>query len=97
MRHRRPGPYQAQAAIAALHARAAQAQDTDWAQIDLLYAALEQMQPSPVVTLNPGGRGLEGARCRGGAGDDRAACAEAFRLLLFLRPQGRPADAARPQ
>jgi RNA polymerase sigma-70 factor (ECF subfamily) len=52
MRHRRPGPYQAQAAIAALHARAARAQDTDWAQIDLLYAALEQMQPSPVVTLN---------------------------------------------
>jgi RNA polymerase sigma-70 factor (ECF subfamily) len=52
MRHRRPGPYQAQAAIAALHARAARAPDTDWAQIDLLYAALEQMQPSPVVTLN---------------------------------------------
>ena len=52
MRHRRPGPYQAQAAIAALHARAARPQDTDWAQIDLLYAALERMQPSPVVTLN---------------------------------------------
>jgi RNA polymerase sigma-70 factor (ECF subfamily) len=52
MRHRRPGPYQVQAAIAALHARAARAQDTDWAQIDLLYATLEQLQPSPVVTLN---------------------------------------------
>jgi RNA polymerase sigma-70 factor, ECF subfamily len=52
MRHRRPGPYQAQAAIAALHARAARAEDTDWLQIDLLYAALEEMQPSPVVTLN---------------------------------------------
>ncbi len=52
LRHRRPGPYQVQAAIAALHARAATPQDTDWAQIDLLYARLEQLAPSPVVTLN---------------------------------------------
>lgn len=52
MRHRRPGPYQIQAAIAALHARAPRAEDTDWAQIDLLYANLERLQPSPVVTLN---------------------------------------------
>jgi RNA polymerase sigma-70 factor (ECF subfamily) len=52
MRHRRSGPYQIQAAIAALHARAARPEDTDWAQIDLLYGALEVMQPSPVVTLN---------------------------------------------
>jgi RNA polymerase sigma-70 factor, ECF subfamily len=52
VRHRQPGPYQAQAAIAALHARAQRPEDTDWAQIDLLYAALERMQPSPVVTLN---------------------------------------------
>jgi RNA polymerase sigma-70 factor, ECF subfamily len=52
MRHNRPGPYQVQAAIAALHARAARAADTDWAQIDRLYAALERMQPSPVITLN---------------------------------------------
>ncbi|HEY9567751.1 MAG TPA: RNA polymerase sigma factor, partial [Thalassobaculum sp.] len=52
MRHRRPGPYQVQAAIAALHARAATPGDTDWAGIDRLYATLERMQPSPVVTLN---------------------------------------------
>ena len=52
MRHRRPGPYQIQAAIAALHARAQRAEDTDWGQIDLLYANLERLQPSPVVTLN---------------------------------------------
>jgi len=52
MRHRRPGPYQVQAAIAALHARAARPEDTDWAQIDRLYAALERLAPSPVVTLN---------------------------------------------
>ncbi|MGX7708064.1 RNA polymerase sigma factor [Methylobacterium sp. Gmos1] len=52
MRHRTPGPYQVQAAIAALHARAGRPADTDWAGIDALYAALERMQPSPVVTLN---------------------------------------------
>jgi RNA polymerase sigma-70 factor (ECF subfamily) len=52
MRHRRPGPYQVQAAIAALHARAGRPQETDWAQIDLLYANLERLQPSPIVTLN---------------------------------------------
>jgi RNA polymerase sigma-70 factor (ECF subfamily) len=52
MRHRRSGPYQIQAAISALHARAARPEDTDWQQIDLLYGALEALQPSPVVTLN---------------------------------------------
>jgi len=52
IRHRSSGPYQVQAAIAALHARAARPDDTDWAQIDGLYATLEVMQPSPVVTLN---------------------------------------------
>ncbi|RWM30794.1 RNA polymerase sigma factor [Mesorhizobium sp.] len=52
LRHRQPGPYQVQAAIAALHARAATPEDTDWTEIDLLYGLLEQMQPSPVVTLN---------------------------------------------
>lgn len=52
IRHNRPGPYQVQAAIAALHARATRPEDTDWAGIDLLYATLERLQPSPVVTLN---------------------------------------------
>ena len=52
MRHRAPGPYQIQAAIAATHARAARPEDTDWAQIDALYVALERLQPSPVITLN---------------------------------------------
>jgi len=52
MRHQRPGPYQVQAAIAALHDRAEQPADTDWVEIDLLYAVLERLQPSPVVTLN---------------------------------------------
>ncbi|MBS0384623.1 MAG: RNA polymerase sigma factor, partial [Proteobacteria bacterium] len=52
IRHQRRGPYQIQAAIAALHSRAPTFAETDWAQIELLYAALEQLQPSPVITLN---------------------------------------------
>jgi RNA polymerase sigma-70 factor (ECF subfamily) len=52
IRHRRPGPYQVQAAIAALHARAPRPEATDWAEVDALYATLERMQPSPVITLN---------------------------------------------
>jgi RNA polymerase sigma-70 factor (ECF subfamily) len=51
-RHRRPGPYQIQTAIAGVHAYAARPEDTDWAAIDQLYATLERLQPSPVVTLN---------------------------------------------
>ncbi|TIT69919.1 MAG: RNA polymerase sigma factor, partial [Mesorhizobium sp.] len=62
LRHRKPGPYQVQAAIAALHARAAKAEDTDWVEIDLLYGLLEQMQPSPVITLN---RAVAVAKVRG--------------------------------
>jgi RNA polymerase sigma-70 factor (ECF subfamily) len=51
-RHRRPGPYQIQAAIAGVHAHAARPEETDWSEIDQLYGALERLQPSPVVTLN---------------------------------------------
>jgi RNA polymerase sigma-70 factor (ECF subfamily) len=47
-----PGPFALQAAIAALHCRAARAEDTDWPQIVQLYNLLEQIQPSPVVSLN---------------------------------------------
>jgi RNA polymerase sigma-70 factor (ECF subfamily) len=50
--HRNPGPYQLQAAIAALHARATGPEDTPWQEIDALYRMLEAQQPSPVVTLN---------------------------------------------
>jgi RNA polymerase sigma-70 factor (ECF subfamily) len=50
--YRSPGPYQLQAAIAALHVRATQPEDTLWKEIDALYQALEALQPSPVVTLN---------------------------------------------
>ncbi len=47
-----PGSYQLQAAIASVHARATRSEDTDWGQIDQIYALLEALQPSPVVTLN---------------------------------------------
>jgi len=47
-----PGPYTLQAAIAACHARALNAEDTDWAQIAGLYEALAIVSPSPVVELN---------------------------------------------
>ncbi|GAA3211383.1 RNA polymerase sigma factor [Dactylosporangium siamense] len=46
------GPYQLQAAIAALHDRAGNAQETDWPQILALYGLLERMTASPVVALN---------------------------------------------
>jgi len=64
MRHRRPGPYQVQAAIAALHDRAPTAAATDWSEIDTLYATLERLTPSPVVALN---RAVAVAKLRGPA------------------------------
>lgn len=62
MRHRKPGPYQIQAAIAGVHSRAGRPENTDWAQIDILYATLEHIQPSPVITLN---RAVAIAKLRG--------------------------------
>jgi RNA polymerase sigma-70 factor (ECF subfamily) len=76
MRHRRPGPYQVQAAIAALHDRATTAAATDWAEIDALYATLERLTPSPVVTLN---RAVAVAKLRGPA--------EALALIEPLAPK----------
>ncbi|MBZ0287934.1 MAG: RNA polymerase sigma factor [Anaerolineae bacterium] len=46
------GPYQLQAAITALHARAAHADDTDWPQIAILYGELAKLTPTPVIALN---------------------------------------------
>lgn len=47
-----PGSYSVQAAIAAVHARAGSAAETDWAQIAALYDVLLRIQPSPVIELN---------------------------------------------
>jgi RNA polymerase sigma-70 factor (ECF subfamily) len=52
LRRGEPGPYQVQAAIAACHATARDAADTDWPQIAVLYGELVRMTPSPVVELN---------------------------------------------
>jgi RNA polymerase sigma-70 factor (ECF subfamily) len=52
LRMGRPGPYQLQAAIAALHDEAATPAETDWRQIAVLYAALAARTPSPVIDLN---------------------------------------------
>jgi RNA polymerase sigma-70 factor (ECF subfamily) len=52
IRLRQPGPYQLLAAIAACHASAPSAADTDWAEIAVLYQRLSQIAPSPVVSLN---------------------------------------------
>ncbi len=51
-RMHQPGPYQLQAAIAALHARAPDVDRTDWVQIEQLYGVLADMEPTPVVILN---------------------------------------------
>jgi RNA polymerase sigma factor (sigma-70 family) len=58
------GPYQLQAAIAAVHAEASSAQNTDWPQILALYELLERIAPNPVVTLN---RAVAVAMVRGAA------------------------------
>jgi RNA polymerase sigma-70 factor, ECF subfamily len=52
VRLNRPGPYQLQAAIAACHAQAATAADTDWREIAVLYGRLSEFAPTPVVLLN---------------------------------------------
>ena len=62
MREGPVGPYGLQAAIAAVHVRAPDAKATDWGAIDRLYALLETLQPSPVVTLN---RAVAVAKLRG--------------------------------
>lgn len=52
LRRGRPGPYQLQAAVNAVHTDAARAEDTDWTQIAALYDQLYAVTPTPVVALN---------------------------------------------
>ena len=52
LRMRMAGPYQVQAAIAALHCTAVRAEETDWSQIEALYGELERIRPTPVIALN---------------------------------------------
>ena len=102
LRRREPGPYQVQAAIAACHARAGQAADTDWPQIAALYGRLTELTPSPVVRLN---RAVAVAMARGPAAglalvDELDSELAGYRLLPatradLLRRLGRNGEAAR--
>ena len=97
------GPFQLQAAIAALHARAATAADTDWPQIAALYAALHRLQPTAIVELNAavatamaegvdvGLRWIDAISERGELADYHLVAAARADLL---RRSGRHADAA---
>jgi RNA polymerase sigma-70 factor (ECF subfamily) len=98
-----PGPFGLQAAIAAVHCRAACAEDTDWRQILRLYDLLERVEPSPVVSLN---RAVAVAMVQGPAaglevinGLDAVKDLERYHLLHaaradLLRRAGLPAEAA---
>ncbi len=103
LRRRHAGPYQVQAAIAACHARASVASETDWVEIAGLYGALAQLVPSPVVELN---RAVAIAMADGPAAglaivDQLGATAafDGYHLFAatradFLRRLGRDAEAA---
>ncbi|WP_410565909.1 RNA polymerase sigma factor [Amycolatopsis sp. cmx-4-61] len=100
LRRRRPGPYQIQAAIAACHATAAHAADTDWPQIAGLYDQLRKHVPSAVVDLNRAiAVGMADGPAAGLALLDALPLA-GYHLLAatradFLRRLGRHAEAAR--
>lgn len=92
------GPYALQAAIAACHARAATAAETDWPRIVALYDAVAQLAPSPVIELEPGGRRGNGVRSR--CRPRSRGCARRRALAQGVPPTAgrarRPAAEARP-
>ena len=100
LRHGRAGPYQIQAAIAAVHCAATRAEDTDWSEIEKLYAVLEQVQPSPVVSLN---RAVALSKVRDAAAglDHLATLSKSLDSYLYfhttraslLKEAGRPSEA----
>ena len=83
------GPYALQAAIAAVHARARTAAETDWARMAVLYYALAQRTPSPVVELNRAVAVVDGVRTGGRAADRRRACSKSPRSEYHLLPSVR--------
>jgi RNA polymerase sigma-70 factor (ECF subfamily) len=101
LRRRCPGPYQLQAAIAALHAEAERAEETDWPQIAALYGRLAGLHPTPVVALN---RGVAVAMAQGpqaGLREIEGLAVELDDYLPFhaaradlLRRAGRPGEAS---
>ena len=98
---RRPGRYQVEAAIAAVHSEAASAADTDWRQITALYATLRELAPSPIVALNHAVAMAESGSLEAGLSlaDDVAESLDEYHLLHVTRAElllrlGRDADAA---
>ena len=98
---RRPGPFQLQAAIAALHAGAPASQDTDWQQIAALYTRLYEFMPTPVVGLNRAvSIGMNSGYAAGLAEIEKLSESLGSYYLLhaaradFLRRLNRPDDAA---
>jgi predicted RNA polymerase sigma factor len=89
MARRAPGPYQLQAAIAALHADAPAYERTDWRQIRLLYDRLDQLAPSPVVRLNRAvaTRYVAGSAAALAEVDALAAQLDGYRLLHVVRAE----------
>ncbi len=100
LRHGEPGPYRLQATIAALHARAATAAETDWPAIAALYAELYAVAPSPVVALNHAvAVAMADGPAAGLALADRIEGIDRYHLLHatradLLRRLDRPAEAA---
>jgi RNA polymerase sigma-70 factor (ECF subfamily) len=96
LRLRRPGAYQVQAAIAALHVGAPSAEATDWAQIAALYETLGQLAPSPVVEVNRavalgmGGDAEAGLEALAGLDLDRYQPFHAARAELLRRAGDEP-------
>lgn len=98
---RRPGRYQLQAAIAALHATSPSWEETDWAQIRLLYSRLDELAPSPVVRLNRvvATRYVYGIEAALAEVDREAVALDGYRLFHstraeLLRAAGRADEAA---
>jgi RNA polymerase sigma-70 factor (ECF subfamily) len=97
---RGPGPYQVQAAIAALHADAPAYAQTDWQQIRLLYDRLQALTPSPVIQLNRAvaTRYVRGPQAALAEVEPLAAELDDYRLFHAVRAEllsavGRQADA----
>jgi RNA polymerase sigma-70 factor (ECF subfamily) len=99
LRLRRPGRYQVEAAIAALHVQAPTAEEIDWLQIAELYEQLWRLVPSPVVALNRAVAVAQAGRPEDGlALVDRIDGLERYHLLHaaradFLRQLGRYVEA----
>jgi RNA polymerase sigma-70 factor (ECF subfamily) len=98
--HRRPGRYQVEAAIAAVHCEAASVETTDWEEISALYATLRELAPSPIAALNHAVAIAEAGSPQAGLAlaDDVSEALDGYHLLHTTRAEllvrlGRPGEA----